>query len=409
MKLLTLMNSDFNNHQAQTMKPLKLTTVALVLVALLAGRTLAQSFNSGSDGSLGALNVTTDTTLAMPTNGIFNYTTITIASGKTLRFTRNALNTPVYLLATGDVVINGGTINLDGAPGTSGFGGAGGPGGFDGGKPGVAGAPPGAGYGPGGGKGGSANGDVSAAGSGSYGAVGTGPSTNKGAIYGNALLMPLVGGSGGGGMASSTLGVGGGGGGGAILIASNTKIQNVNSQVRAFGGDAGGGFGYGSGGAIRLVAPTVEFSSGYLYVGGGGFGSPGGAGRIRVDAIDLILPSIVYVLPNSVATFGALMAVFPNPLPRLDVVEAAGTTISEGNPGPVSIVLPINSDTNRTVTVQARDFNRIVPITVLLTPDSGDPVAFSASIDNSSVNPAQTVVPVTLPTNTRTTVSAWRR
>ena len=124
------------------MKTFKLTLAALVLTALLADRGSSQpSFNSGSDGSLGPTNITADTTLAVPPNGIFNYTTITIAAGKTLSFTRNALNTPVYLLAQGDVIING-TISVNGQPGTVGFGGASGPGGFDGGKPGVGGAAP---------------------------------------------------------------------------------------------------------------------------------------------------------------------------------------------------------------------------------------------------------------------------
>src|SRR6185503_11362002 len=66
--------------------------------------------------------------------GVFNYTTVTIPAGVTITYTRNANNTPVTILATGDVVING-TINIDG--GASDFspnGALGGPGGFNGGK-----------------------------------------------------------------------------------------------------------------------------------------------------------------------------------------------------------------------------------------------------------------------------------
>ena len=70
------------------------------------------------------MNITTNTTLALPTNGIFNCTTITIASGATLKFNPNALNTPVYLLATNDVTING-TIDVSGSLGTALLGGAG--------------------------------------------------------------------------------------------------------------------------------------------------------------------------------------------------------------------------------------------------------------------------------------------
>ena len=45
----------------------------------------------------------TNTTLDLPTNGVFNYTTITVDQGATLGFLRNLLNTPVHLLASGAV------------------------------------------------------------------------------------------------------------------------------------------------------------------------------------------------------------------------------------------------------------------------------------------------------------------
>jgi hypothetical protein len=100
---------------------------------------------------------------------------------------------------------------------------------------------------------------------------------------------------------------GGGAGGGAILIASSVSIDVLNSgRIDAFGGGGGpaiddpgntscdrgnfGGGGGASGGAIRLVAPTVK-GSGALNVSGGGsqctgFSSVygGGGGRTRVEA-----------------------------------------------------------------------------------------------------------------------------
>src|ERR1039457_6385202 len=88
------------------------TLKCALLASLLCGSTTyiahgQLTVNSGSDGSYGPLNITTYTTLALPTNGIFNCSTIYIATNATLRFTPNALNTPVYLLATNDVMING--------------------------------------------------------------------------------------------------------------------------------------------------------------------------------------------------------------------------------------------------------------------------------------------------------------
>ena len=72
---------------------------------------LAQSFSSGSTGADGAFSPTVDTTLTLPPNGVFNFTTVMIPAGVTVRFTRNVPNTPVTLLASGNVGIAG-TIDL---------------------------------------------------------------------------------------------------------------------------------------------------------------------------------------------------------------------------------------------------------------------------------------------------------
>ena len=152
------------------------------------------NFLSGSDGSYGALNITSNTTLDLPTNGIFNCTTISVASGTTLRFKRNPLNTPVYLLATGDISIDG-AIDVSGGSPNGRIPGAGGPGGFDGGWGGYGGTGFGGtglggdGQGPGGGKNANCSRGASFA---TQGGTGTTP-------YGNSLLVPLIGGSGGAG------------------------------------------------------------------------------------------------------------------------------------------------------------------------------------------------------------------
>src|SRR5689334_20741702 len=200
---------------------------------------VAQPFSSGSDGSYGPLNITAATTLDLPPNGIFNCTTITIAPSVTLKFNKNALNTPVYLLATGDVTIKG-YIDVSGKASSNAAGGESGPGGFNGGTPGSLGVPPGSGYGPGAGRAGVAGTGTqpNAAAGGSYGVPGFGTTTNLGSVYGSALLIPLVGGSGGGGTIG-TPGGGGGGGGGAILIASSTRID-LTGSIYAHGGSGNG-------------------------------------------------------------------------------------------------------------------------------------------------------------------------
>ena len=378
------------------------TTLAVAFLGALLGTSHAQPFNSGSDGSLGALVVTTNTTLTTPTNGVFNYTTITVSNGATLRFTRNALNTPVHLLATGDVTING-TIDVSGSQGNTFVGGVGGPGGFNGGDPGTG------GYGPGAGKPGDNSQNPSGAGGGSYATVGpNSATTNKGSTYGSRLVVPLTGGSGGGG---AVIGAGGGGGGGAILIASSAQIT-VSGAVRADGGNRGSGSvqNGGSGGAIRLVAPRVV-GNGTLSTGIVDVFQGGGDGRIRVDTQDRsgMALSVTGGTAGASWSTGAFMQVFPPNNPKLDIVETAGTLIPEGTGSLVQVFLPVGSDTNRTVTVQARNFGSIVPIDVVLTPQVGRPIRVQAQIDNTGVNPATVVVPVGFPVNTMTTVNAWTR
>lgn len=219
-------------------------------------------------------------------DGIWNFTTIHVPAGVTVQFNRNAGNTPVRWLATGDVTIDG-TIDVSGQTGFNalppGVAALGGPGGFHGGRGAIAfdssastvGSP---GQGPGG------------------GAPGTAQQTNPenlrdgqngshNGTYGNAFLQPLTGGSGGGGGSSTagSNGGNGGGGGGAILIASSRDIQ-LNGLIRANGGDrewSGASFGgFGSGGSILLRADRVT-GGGTLQAFGGQQNNPNG--RIRVE------------------------------------------------------------------------------------------------------------------------------
>jgi hypothetical protein len=82
--------------------------IAAVL-ALLTGYGMAADFSSGSNGSYGPMVITDPnvTMIDLPPDGILHCTTIHVAAGSTLRFRRNSANTPVYLLATGDVTIDG--------------------------------------------------------------------------------------------------------------------------------------------------------------------------------------------------------------------------------------------------------------------------------------------------------------
>lgn len=377
------------------------------LASLSAG---AQTFDSGSTGAAGPIDVPYGQTVtyAVPPDGVIHATTVTVAG--TLRFTCNAKNTPVYLLATGDVKLEAGGTNSSVISVTptgvaSGLQGqAGGCGGFSGGDPGVGGVTAGDGYGPGGGKGRTLV--VATGGSGAYGtASGSPPVAQQGVAYGTNLLVPLVGGSGGGGGASG----GGAGGGGAILVASNTRIvlNGSNRRIEAIGGsridnDAGSG----SGGAIRLVAPRIE-GNGTLSVAGGSPG--GGTGRIRIDTLDR---SGFFLQGLNAGTYsiGSFMEVFPSEVPSLDFTSIAGTAISDGS-NPVPVLLLPTASPNQSLTLRARNFDSSasVAVRVVLTPASGPRIVLDDSIDMAGQPTATKVFNFTMQPDMLYRVHAWTR
>lgn len=361
--------------------------------------------NCGSNGSYGPINIASSTTLTVPSDGIFHATTVNVSSGRILTFTRNAANTPVYILATGAITIDG-TINVNGTAGTTSAPGLGGPGGFDGGPSGLGGVAPGAGKGPGGGKGSYATQE----GDGAYGTLAAGHNASvDGALYGSALLVPIVGGSGGGG---STTG-GGGGGGGAILLCSNVSIAVPSSgSIVAIGGASQqgcsatqGDSGGGSGGAIRLLSPVLTGAGSLQTYGSCASGFEAGRGRVRLDVVDG--SQMGYTMIGAVSR-GTFMQVFPAPSPRLDVIEVAGNAIPLGTvPGPFT--LPPGAPSTQDVIVRGADFTGMVDIQVAVTPDSGDPTIYDAVLDMTGGSPAQVTVPVTIPENNPVQVHAWTK
>lgn len=376
---------------------------SLALTSALAGLTHAQGFSSGSTGVDGVLDVVADRTLDARPNGTFHFTSINVRPGATLRFARHEANPPIHLLATKDVVIEG-TVDISGSVGTDLIGGQGGSGGFDGGHPGIAGKPPGAGHGPGGGGPGEANNTSAGAGGASYATIPSqSASIHRGAIHGSDLLLPLLGGSGGGGQPQS----GGTGGGGALLIASTLGISvPAGGAIQAHPGIGGAAWGYGSGGAIRLVAPRIS-GSGVVDVSGVGLG---GDGRIRVDLVHRDQLALTF-FPGTPGTLvvGSLMTVFPPVSSQLDIVAVGSQRFAPGTRTSVFVNLPAGSSPNQQVELQARDFNQILPVTVALIPDSGPASFYQATLDNTSVNPITQKVNVSLPANVLVRVMAWTR
>lgn len=224
---------------------MKMLSAAVVLLLSIAFSSMAQTFSSGSTGADGALNESTLSCfvrpedskdvceVVLPSSGVLNYTSVHIPAGKTLIFRRNLRNTPVVLLAQGDVVVEG-SISVNAWPylpdSRSDIAEAG-PGGFPGAGPAI-----GPGLGPGGGPG-------------------------SASWVGPLSLVPLVGGSGG---ATTSDGYGGtrqgSGGGGAIVIASSGQISvTAGATITATPYRLSCG-PYGSGGAIRLVANRITMA-----------------------------------------------------------------------------------------------------------------------------------------------------
>lgn len=331
----------------------------------------AQTFNSGSTGADGALNYPTpgvyyfDPKAFVPPinpagDNVFNFTTINIASGVTVKLSSRNLTGPVYWLAQGAVTISG-TIDANGEAGsnrsdnaTDRFPAAGGAGGYSGGVGGNASLPPTAGNGPGGSPGTTTNQPVSVV---PYG----------GTFTGSQYLIPLIGGSGGGGSMASPAGAscspavyggGGGGGGGAILIASSTSIT-LNAALISANGGLGGTTCLsqyapgGSGGAVRLIAPTITTSGSAIRVYGSSSGA--GPGRIRIEAYTGNFNLISIVEPVSFSTpFNVVPPATPPSTLKVVSLVVNGSTIAI-NANPFSFPdASINSANPVTVNVQAQ-------------------------------------------------------
>jgi hypothetical protein len=331
----------------------------------------AQSFDSGSNGSDGALNLTTPGTIEFdPTSfnppldpdgdNIYHFTTITIASGVTVRLTAKHLNGPVFWLASGAVQING-TIDLSGGqghpattvladrkpsiPGAGGY-----PGGV--GSLGTSPAQPGSG--PGGGQ--TSGGSAGYAAPGRCGSIGP-----PGPAYGNNFLVPLLGGSGGAGVNGNKNGgtnFGGGAGGGAILLASSVSITVNGAIVTNGSGDSGGG--QGSGGAIRLVAPPIS-GTGVLSASVVASFQCASDGRIRLEAFQQNFTGTT----NPARVLASPFALFlpTTPAPSVRVVNIDGQPVP-ANPMGSFTVPDVAINKSAAVTVQIAASN-IPPGTVV--------------------------------------------
>ncbi len=382
--------------------------VSVLAATLVLHPGVAQAqLNIPSDGSDGELIITTNTVIdlnraatgvwsvpvANPGKGIydpekwavvFKYSSVFIASNATVTFKNHASRAPVVWLVSGDVTING-EVSLKGQD----WGGGGlvslpepGPGGFRGGGGIANNVGNGGGFGPGG----VFNSD---------GVYGTGSMA-----YGNPQLIPLIGGSGGsGGNDSRYCGPGNGAaGGGAILIASARTITvGPAGIIHAPGGNGySGGCGflgaYGSGGAVRLVADTVEGSGRIEALGRN-------SGRVRIEANtasgSLSINPVTIAVPPAPLTIWA-----PVDAPTVKVVsvdEIAAPADPRANISVSGSDLILVARTN-TILLQTQNFPTNGVVNVHLTPRNSQSSILQASLVSGSASLAiwqlKTVLPL---------------
>ncbi len=402
----------------------------LAIVALVSASTPSFAFDSGSTGSDGALTPNVDSLVTLPPSGVLNYTSISIPAGVTVRFTRNALNTPVTLLVSGNATIAG-TIDVSGmpAPDSNGAGngnvaddglpGIGGVGGFPGGSGGEPQLVPAnarvaqAGIGPGGGLPSISTTATCNGGSGSFGTRGAASGCNslQSSTYGNADLLPMVGGSGGAGGNAflSSGGGGGGGGGGAILVAVSGSLQVTGSIVAngGGGGNVGNNFteggntgGGGSGGGIRLIASTLS-GNGAITATGGRSGrwannAPndfGGVGRIRLEA-ETLTRTAATSPPYTQSTPGALVI---SGVPTIRIASVGGQSAPAEPTGNSDIVLPTDAPNPVAVGLVATDVPLGTTINVIVAPPHGPPVTSVSGGLQGTIDESTATASISLP------------
>ena len=360
-----------------------------------------------SDGSDGALNITSNTVidLSQAVTGVwsnnnsanagkgiydaskwavvFKYSAVNIASNATVTFKNHGSRAPVVWLVSRDVILNG-ELSLDGQNATLDTVNLPepGPGGFRGGAANQQDLGFGGGFGPGGYY------DF-------YGAY----QFPVDRAYGNPQIIPLIGGSGGSGSThcGNVPGANGPGGGGAILIASSNNII-VNGYCHANGlRGPYCGYVFASGGAIRLVADQILGAGRIEAVGIDGY-----AGRTRLEAnaaspsLD-VNPPTVAVLPTPLVIWPAASA----PTVRVVSVDAHAAPLDpRANIGASGDDLTISTTSANNIVLQTSNFPTNGTVNVYIKPKHSPQSILPASLVSGNSALAtwqlQTVLPLSL-------------
>jgi hypothetical protein len=433
----------FSSFGARTMKPYFRISIFFLFASASAWADAQCGSYSGADGALNitAAGVTVLNPAALGLNAsgdnIFQFTTINIAQGSTLKLTSEMMRSkPVVFCASGTVTIAG-VLDLSGAQGTnvnnsnpwlSHAPAQPGPGGFTGGLGEVSFVGVHAGPTVGFGSGAPTCSNIAVQqcwGAGAAHAT-TGTLNNgyangaaTGTTYGNAASNPLTGGSGGNGSSTNnTGGIGGGNGGsggGAIRIASATSIS-VNGSILAKGGVGGapdantatGNLalttgGAGSGGDIHLLAPaisgtgTLDTSGGAsVHDSGGHTSGAGGAGWILLNTNTNAFTGTLNGL------FFSGMFIVPTPVapPSVTITSVNGVSAPAnpaGDPTVPDVTIAANAAV--AVTIAASQVPLGTVVTLTLVPTTGAAVSAQCSpLAGTTVSSTTASCSVTFPT-----------
>ncbi len=386
-------------------------TCAMIVVICGAPRVSRGAITVPSDGSDGAFNpagavvvdlsqaATGTWTNASPVAGkgiydpaqwavVFKYSSINISAGSQVTFINHPSGAPVVWLVQGAVTINGNVL-LDGGAGAGGLDvySTPGPGGFAGAPGALLAVPTAAGRGPGGGPAPVTNNNTTG---------------NPGSYnYGNAAIVPLIGGSGGSsGDTPNYSNYGGGAGGGAILIAGGGAFS-VGGLIRAQGGPGYSSVsGSGSGGAIRLIADTIGGTGQLTAIGGVAAVSVGGTGKIRVEA-NSILPGLVKgsLPPASVGVPASPIVVFPAvSAPTLQPLTLGGVAVP-ADPRPLNFPISdvvLTTPGSSPFVLQATNLPTNSTVVVRLVPYQGPETVVNASLVGGSLALSTWSVPLNM-------------
>lgn len=336
---------------------------------------------------------------------VFKYAAVNIPEKVTVTFKNHPSRAPVVWLVATSAVIDG-TIDLSGAsldldlsddpPSTYNEPPEPGPGGFRGGKAydGTKGNE-GSGYGPGGGQAGPGNGNSwSTWGRPADHATPAGPDADDvGVVYGNAQILPLLGGSGGG--ASQSRGNrAGGAGGGAMLIATADTIS-LNGAIKSHGGESwytGGG----SGGAVRLIAAQLEGSGTISAMGNSGRDGNGpqqdfigGDGRIRLEAASY-LGSLHCVPATQVVVPSEPVQLWPPATAPLVRIQSVGATDAPADPranmGAAAADVSLIESGDTEVVIQSVNVPPVATMKLRITPRQGLATVITATFESGDFN-----------------------